>query len=623
MNDEKKDNPKAQRRRPTRQRAEAFAAQMNELKEFVHAEFERGAKTAEVERKLDKKIDRVISEVRDYERLEHIIEAKAKNAISSVNARLGIFSFILAITGLLGWNLLVEQTTKKAISEIAGTAAHGIITAVVSNQVDVAQKEVGKKVAREIESRVPEMVSANVSDLRKLSKAAGENIKAVQSIVDTMTIVTAARANSRKHFNQLISLANGTNNTAESKIASDAIKTIRGQYEQRNFSFDFYRPTLTIDGRKKDIEDLVYIARADYDHNCNGAVADLIVLNNKEFVGTLVHVTRNTKRLDTLHLSMLGIERLTGKRFQTLDTDGVLDWWKEASKNKSYHSHYEWYCDMTEQIYCHSSREQIIAASTNMINEAYKRIKENPDYHIASKFIIETIIAFPDFKTKIADGRKSYFEEALKNLEGSTYKNNKWYIYKAYYLAIADNSALNGFINERLSTNPEFEEELKNSRLFTEHFFNDKQIKWPSKLPPEQRKPKTRPDVLRIPLNPPPTTVRRRGIESQNVTGLSSVKIKKGTRVLNEFPTNGTVCSAMQKLSDLKTGVCRGDSISWKLEDTSFRFNFNGKDWIDANTNKVEDVIIPAGAARITYERIKDEETSVTFTGSFDIPLNE
>lgn len=349
MSDVKKENLKL-RKNNGKKRAERFAVEMNELKEFIHKELSHGAQVAEVEKKLDGKIDKIVSEVRDYEKLEHIIEAKAKDAVSTVNKRLTVFSFILTITGLFGWNILVKHTTDSAISRIAGTSAHDIITTVVSNQLDQAQKNISQKVTSEITSQVPEMIAANVSDLRELSRTADENIKAMRSIVETMTVVSSARAHSRKHYNRLIALANGTNNTVESTIASDAIKTIQGQYEQQNFSFDFYRPTLTKDGLQKEIKDLVYIARADLAHNCSGAVADLIALNNKEVVGTLVHVVENTKQLDTLALAIMGIERLTGKRFRTLDSDSVLAWWKEADKNKLYHSDYEWYCDMLEKM---------------------------------------------------------------------------------------------------------------------------------------------------------------------------------------------------------------------------------------------------------------------------------
>lgn len=629
MGRQNKDNTVTPKAEPLKRKAEKFASQMHELKEFLHKEIQRGIDAVEIEKKLDKRINQIVSEVRNYERLEHIIDTKAKEAISSVNKRLGIFSFILAITGLLGWSLLVEHTTQKAISEIAGTAAHDIITAVVSNQVDFAQREVSQKVTREIESRVPEMISSNVSDLRVVAKTADENIKAVQSVVDTMTIVTAARANSRCHYNQLRALANGTNNTVESRIACDAIKTIQGQYEQNHFSFDLYRLTLTKDGLQKELEDLVYIARADHDHNCSGAVSDLIALNNKELVGTFVHVVKNTKRLDTLNLAMMGIERLTGKRFHTLDSDSVLNWWKDECKNKSYHSDYEWYCDMLDNIYCHKNREQIIAASTNMINEAHNRVKADPDFHIASKFIIDTIISLPDYNAKISDGRKSYFEQALKNLERSPYQNGKWYVYKAYYLAIAEAHALNGFVNERLSTNPEFEDDLKKSRHFTEQFFNDKEIKWPSKLPPEKRTTTPHPNVLTIPLNRAPfvinnappvqTPPRAHLINSRNVSGYCTIEIKKGIQPLTELPTNGVPSSALQKLKDLKSGVCNGDSISWNLDSTAFKYKFVMDKWCDDRGIEIsDDITIPTGFTLITYERIKEEKSKITFTVSME-----
>jgi hypothetical protein len=44
-------------------RAENFSVQMNELKELVRKELSRGVQIAEVEKKLDVKIDKIVSEV--------------------------------------------------------------------------------------------------------------------------------------------------------------------------------------------------------------------------------------------------------------------------------------------------------------------------------------------------------------------------------------------------------------------------------------------------------------------------------------------------------------------------------------------------------------------------------
>lgn len=140
------------------------------------------------------------------------------------------------------------------------------------------------------------------------------------------------------------------------------------------------------------------------------------------------------------------------------------------------------------------------------------------------------------------------------------------------------------------------------------------------------------PDVLTIPLNrtrfvfenaPQVQTPKKRQINSQNAVGFFTVEIKKGIRELTELPTNGTVCAFMQKLGDLKSGVCKGDSISWTISDVSYRFKFDGLNWLDANTNKVEDVIIPSGVTRITYDRTKDEESSITFTVVTEVPSKE
>jgi hypothetical protein len=375
------------------------------------------------------------------------------------------------------------------------------------------------------------------------------------------------------------------------------------------------------DGRKLEIELLIKLVRADNDWNCDGAIGELARLNRKEFVAAMIHAVQHSKRIDTVYLAINYIEKLTGKSFQPLGITEVLEWWKNADKEKQYHSHYEWYCDMTDKM-IGKNTESLKKSITELITESQQKREQDPNFKIASKLIIHLIMLFPDFDAMLKEGRQELYKNALKDLEGSQYQDSSWYVNHAYFLCLTDKAEFYKYVKDRLKDHPDFEGDLKCSSLFTDAFFESEQIKWPSKLPPEQRKPKPQPDVWTFPLNrtrygientPQVQVPKKRQINSQNAVGSFSVEIKKGLRDLTELPTNGTVCAFMKKLGDLKSGVCKGDLISWTISDVSSKYKFDGLNWLDANTNEVVDVIVPAGATRITYERTKDEKTFITF----------
>ena len=120
------------------------------------------------------------------------------------------------------------------------------------------------------------------------------------------------------------------------------------------------------------------------------------------------------------------------------------------------------------------------------------------------------------------------------------------------------------------------------------------------------------------PVQAPPSPLQS-DINSGNISGYSTVEIKKGIQQLTDLPTNGVPGLALQKLNELKSGVRNGDSISWSLDGTAFKYKFNGDKWHDEDGIEISDEItIPAGFSLITYERTKDEKSKITFTISIE-----
>ena len=149
MDNENKSKVNRKKRNRDKSRAEIFANQMSELKQFLHNEINRGVNAAEVERKLNGKIDKIVTEVRNYERLEHLIDAKAKDAVSAVDKRMGIylilFGAIISVIGIVGWKPLLNKAASLAIEKIGESDGGEDLDRLVSNARKFRAKRMGQR----------------------------------------------------------------------------------------------------------------------------------------------------------------------------------------------------------------------------------------------------------------------------------------------------------------------------------------------------------------------------------------------------------------------------------------------------------------------------------------------
>ena len=72
-----------------------------------------------------------------------------------------------------------------------------------------------------------------------------------------------------------------------------------------------------------------------------------------------------------------------------------------------------------------------------------------------------------------------------------------------------------------------------------------------------------------------------------------------------------------EKLGEKKMGVLVGDAISWPDNGNEVRYEFDGTDWKTKEGENADEVGIPVGEFLITYERVLDQKTELSFSVEF------
>lgn len=633
------EDEKQKSRSSRRTTAQIVAEELSSLKKEIFKELKRGADLDGVCLKFNQSADRIIAEFRDYARLEHIIDEKSNAAVRRVDWRIGIVSVVVVVLSLFGWNILVEKATTAAISKIGEEEAKNEIRRVVSNQVDRATiAKIEERVPGLINERVPDMirkgiastqmrlkseleacVAERISQVNGKADGANDAIQRVSEKVETMSIVYAARAGERKDFDRLRLLAGQTNDTG--KIARDGVRAIEEEFKQRKNRFGDDGIHLQKSELGFRIDELVDLCRADLDWNCSGAVGELVRLKRKEFVSTIVGVIEKSKRIETVYYAILGLEKLTGRKFDPLGINQVLEWWKGNRDKTEYHSPYELYCELAEQMRT-ALQDTTGVKAREMIATLQDKLERDGKNPAVSKVIAYLITLFPDAGQRYKEGRAELCLKALNDLEGTEFKDSQWYLFKAYYVLY--NKPIDEFyayVNTRLKEYPKFEIELKKSGMFSDTFFEIKEVDWPSKKPVQKRLEKSPPDVRTFPLAGMKVVAREEpkngGCNSENGVGYVVVKIEKGKRVLTELSAGKQRVLPREKLGEKKTGVLVGDAISWTDNGKDVRYEFNGTVWKTKEGENADEVGIPVGECSITYERVLDKKTELSFSVEF------
>lgn len=574
------------------------------------------------EKQIEERTHKALMEVIQ---LESYIKNETHAALLKVTGFITAILAAISVAGFVGWNQIVERVSTNAAAKVANDVAlstakeliHNSVMSMISNSVpgmidDTVPQMISDSVRqteRQLKEDITEYVSNQLVRLERNEKSMMDLYRETEAKLSLVPIMAEARAGDRASYERLMQLAK--DDQGLSQFISPAIGEIESQYKSKKFNHYNYNITLKSPGaRNLELDDYIEIANADNDWNCDGAINDLVNTGKKEFVATLVRVVKCSKRLDSVYLAICGIEKLTNKSFAPLAIQDVLYWWETAKNTSEYHSPYQAFCDLRREF-----GSQGIQLTTNKIeflsfvSRFDELLTSHPDCQAIPKFIL-AIVAYSPFRQDIICADNSIYKQALDVLAQTSFgQTDKWYCYKSFYDAFMGD--LYEGINARLKVSSSFEEELKKSGLFKNALFERDDLDWPSRRKNADNQPQTGKASL-------PQSIDVPNSMSSCVIGHITVNIKQGKRLLS-LPFIRQDDFAKERLISKSNAAKEEDVISWIIDRRTYSFKFTGVHWIAGDGTVADDVEIPVGQCEITYERLNDEETEMSFTGPVEL----
>lgn len=518
--------------------------------------------------------DRVIKEVRDFEFLRELIERRVNEASSRFNKQFWYVNAIVIVVGFVGlffgWEHLVDRATNSAVERIScnavseelmtisGMAATNVLPTLIMQTTNSVVKEISTKIDRQLSEALDEL------------NVARAEFRVQEMKIDAVATVFSARAGSREDFDKLSSLVWTSDDAA--KIALKGRSAIIEEYKARKYRFGEQRPILNHDGIKFKLEDFVQLVHADYDFNCDGAINELVNTGRKEFVATLIYAVEHSKRLDSVYYAITGIERLVGKTFEPLDVEEVLNWWNENSSNNQYHSPYEFVFEfMSELQRGFDGVDEYKRVMIAGLEKTEKIFRSCPDHEYAAK-MFAMIVSYSSFNVQRFDnGRKELYAKALEVLQRSEYKYPDYVLFHLYYTYFFDRDLFVYELNNKLHEYPELKNDIKKCSLFGEDALSHIGIVW--------------------------------GDISGEYAHEVRVKIVAGSNLITDCKGLLPEDMTSLRLSQIVSGVCAGDKISWKSGKESCTFSFDGKLWYNTNGSIAMDQVVPLDGTKIRFDR--------------------
>lgn len=592
-------------------------------------------------KKLSEHMDRQIANRFDeYRKFDDYVKQEVRHATSQMYKTLGILgtavAVVLSVSGYFGLPFFVKQKVQDILQEATSREA----LATLSNQVvSVVQARVPAMIAketatvaqalkadfkREINAVVQNAetdIEGKIAKVNESTRVASDAANAANDKLEFIELVFSAMAGNRPDYDKLIAESKTTNQYA--RLAKNAIIEIRNRYRLRQANPYDLRYNLQRKDRKLSRETLVEIAFADLEHNCDGAINELIETHDKGMAEVLVSVMQKSKRLESVYLSIVGINSLTGKRFEALEVDDVLSWWEKESTNSTYRSAYLPLHDLTWAI-CTRPKEKSKVENVRGNYEMAKGIVDSyPHSAEAHKYVVFLAIELADAVGEFSADMKDAAEKSLEALHRQVDLSD-YYLCKVCYL-VGNKWTWEELIeltNEAIKNTRDFEGVVKGEGRFSKEYLDRPEIDWPSKRQVAKKQTGNTLVALKTPVQlvkPQRSSIGTRDATSDNTVGFVSVKVKKGRRALTELPFVKSGLVTNDKLSSL-TGCEEGDEISWRPSDESNVAVYRYRDghWRNENDDLADEVVIPMGDAVLYYDRKVDVESQIGFSGQVE-----
>lgn len=527
-------------------------------------------------------LDEIIREIRDFEFLRELIEFRVNEASSRFNKQFWYVSIAVVVLGCVGlfvsWERLVDRATNSTVERVASKAASEELKNVAVSAATNVLPSFILQATNAVTGKIFEKIDRQLSDALEELNAARAEFRAQEVKIDAVATVFGARSGSREDFDKLSSLVWTSDDAA--KIALKGRSAIIEEYKARKYRFGEQRPILNHDGIKFKLEDFVQLVHADYDFNCDGAINELVNTDRKEFVSTLIYAVEHSKRLDSVYYAITGIERLVGKTFEPLDVEGVLNWWNENSSNNQYHSPYEFVFEfMSELQRGFDDIDEYKRVMIAGLEKTEKIFRSCLDHEYAAK-MFAMIVSYSSFNVQRFDnGRKELYAKALEVLQRSEYKYPDYVLFHLYYTYFFDRDLFVYELNNKLHEYPELKNDIKKCSLFGEEALSHIGIVW--------------------------------GDISGEYAHEIRVKISIGQNIITDIKRLLPKDMTSLRLSQIVSGVCAGDKISWTAGKELCTFSFDGKLWYNTNGSIAMDQVVPLDGTKIRFDRFVQVDNEV------------
>ena len=427
-------------------------------------------------KQLTEHMDRLIGKRFDeYRKFDDYVKREVRQATTDLIKKFmfiaTVLSLVVTVIGWFGIPYIIKQKTQQFLHDKTNQAAMNILS---NEVVNVVQSEVPPMIAKETDAATQALKTDFTKEIKgvvqnaetkvgekitKVNEATGVASGAANAANDKLgfiELVFSAMAGNRPDYDKLIAESKTTNQYA--RLAKNAIIEIRNRYRLRQANPYDLRYNLQKKDRKLSRESLVEIAFADLEHNCDGAINELIETRDKGMVEVLVAVMQKSRRLESVYLSIVGINNLVGKRFDALAVDDVLAWWGKEFTNNTYRSAYLPLHDLIWDI-CKRPKEK---SKVENVRGNYERAKgivvSYPNSPEAHKYVVFLAVELADAIGEFSPEMKDVTEKSLEALHKQNDLSD-YYLCKVYYL-IGKNGTLEELIdltNEAIKNTRDFE----------------------------------------------------------------------------------------------------------------------------------------------------------------------
>lgn len=433
---------------------------------------------------LDRKLDAAMLDQRERTCFRLLVEERVKEAgerLNETSAKLrrqitrwgSVAVVVISLWEVAGCPRMVELVRAQVSEHFAAEQVRRVLASYTEDKLNILIDGEMKVRFPIVESNVSSYVEKRIGEIADRESEVEKGWLRSNAQMDVVMKSASARSGSRKAYDDLLKIANATNEI--SSIAKIAISEIQDRYKREKYGLSFGSTLSAKDGGKATMDALEATVRHDSAEFGAAAISMMGMSKNKGCVATLIWSVENSQYLEFVYLAIRGVEKLTGQDFPPLGIDEVLSWWDKNKSEEAYHSPYSRYLECSWGTTGTPSEEKL----WEKIELLYATMKSAPEMYKAANDVLPMVI-FSSGNANREERRKEILSYALDYWGKRKPVDKQWYVFKTIYKMKYEPNGVVEFLNARLKEDPSFEQELR-KWPFKDEFYSIPEVHWPNK----------------------------------------------------------------------------------------------------------------------------------------------